>query len=258
MEQFRNKKLIIFDLDDTLAPSKSSIDEEMAGLLAKLLEVKKIAVMSGGSLQRLELQILQNLSCSEALLGNLFLFPTCATSFLRYQNGSWHVVYKEELSAEEKETITKALEDAILHVDFPSEKIYGARVEDRGTQVTFSGLGQDAPLELKRTWDESGARRRSIADILMQSIPEYSVRIAGTTSIDITRKGIHKGYGVTQIEKHLGIRRDRMLFVGDALSPEGNDYPVKEAGVDCVEVSGPEETKEKIREILSARNVVKN
>ena len=61
MEQFRNKKLIIFDLDDTLAPSKSSIDEEMAGLLAKLLEVKKIAVMSGGSLQRLELQILREL-----------------------------------------------------------------------------------------------------------------------------------------------------------------------------------------------------
>src|SRR3989338_1512685 len=258
MEQFRNKKLIIFDLDDTLAPSKSSIDEEMAGLLVKLLEVKKIAVMSGGSLQRLELQILKNLSCPDMLLENLFLFPTCATSFLRYRDGLWYVVYKEELRTEEKEKITKALEDAISRVGFPPEKIYGTRIEDRGTQITFSGLGQDAPLELKRTWDESGARRCSIADILVQSIPEYSVRVAGTTSIDITRKGIHKGYGVTQIEKHLGIRRDRMLFVGDALSPEGNDYPVKEAGVDCVEVSGPEETREKIREILSARNVVKN
>ncbi|OGZ44141.1 MAG: hypothetical protein A2756_01715 [Candidatus Ryanbacteria bacterium RIFCSPHIGHO2_01_FULL_48_27] len=251
MEQYAQKKLIIFDLDDTLAPSKSPIDAEMAGLLVKLLAHKKVAVMSGGSLKQLELQILQNLSCTDTLLGNFFLFPTCATSFLRHQNGSWHVVYKEELGAKEKQTITKALEVALLKIGLPSEKIYGTRIEDRGTQVTFSGLGQDAPLALKRTWDTAGEKRRAVTSILEGSIPEYAIRIAGTTSIDITRKGIHKGYGVAQIEKHLGVSRDEMLFIGDALSPEGNDYPVKEAGVLCVEVSGPEETKKIIRIVLS-------
>ena len=41
------KRLIVFDLDGTLAPSKSSLDAEMAALLNKLLGFIKVAVISG-------------------------------------------------------------------------------------------------------------------------------------------------------------------------------------------------------------------
>jgi hypothetical protein len=43
------KSLIIFDLDGTLAESKSSLDGEMAALLGRLLEVVKVAIISGGA-----------------------------------------------------------------------------------------------------------------------------------------------------------------------------------------------------------------
>ncbi|MCH8889020.1 HAD hydrolase family protein, partial [Patescibacteria group bacterium] len=78
-------------------------------------------------------------------------------------------------------------------------------------------------------------------------------RIGGTTSIDVTKKGIDKAYGIQKIEKSLNIRRDNMLFIGDAVFPGGNDYSVKEAGVKTIQVSGPEETKEIIRELLKIK-----
>jgi len=42
-----------------------------------------------------------------------------------------------------------------------------------------------------------------------------------------------------------------MIYIGDALFPGGNDYPVEEAGVDSIRVKGPEETKQVIRTIIA-------
>ena len=44
----KEKKLIVFDLDGTLAESKSGMDSQMAGLMRRLLNEKMVAVISGG------------------------------------------------------------------------------------------------------------------------------------------------------------------------------------------------------------------
>jgi hypothetical protein len=41
-----------------------------------------------------------------------------------------------------------------------------------------------------------------------------------------------------------------MIYIGDALFVGGNDYPAEEAGVDCIPVKGPEETKRVIQTII--------
>ncbi|HEY4195665.1 MAG TPA: hypothetical protein VGM63_09015 [Mucilaginibacter sp.] len=43
------KKLIVFDLDGTLAESKAAIDNEMVSLLVRLLTVARVALISGGN-----------------------------------------------------------------------------------------------------------------------------------------------------------------------------------------------------------------
>ena len=48
------KKLVIFDLDGTLAESKSPVDAEMAELLRGLLAVAKVAIISGGDWPQFE------------------------------------------------------------------------------------------------------------------------------------------------------------------------------------------------------------
>ena len=247
----RNKKIIVFDLDGTLTISKSPIDKEMAELLARLLAYKDVAVMSGAHLAQYQKQFLNYLKIDAAALTRLHLLPTCGASWFRYQNG-WQNVYKEELMNADKEKIISAFNQVLSEVGHSPEKVFGDILEDRGgTQISFSALGQLAPHDLKKSWDPDFSKRLAIKVLLDKQIPEFDVKVAGTTSIDVTRQGIDKAYGISKIESVLGFRKPEMLFVGDALFPGGNDYPVKEAGVDCVQVGDPEETKELIYRIIN-------
>ncbi|VVB73909.1 Eukaryotic phosphomannomutase [uncultured archaeon] len=245
------KELIIFDLDGTLAESKMPMDREMSDLLRKLLRRKKVAVISGGAYAQFEKQFLESLDCPPDLLKNLYLFPTCATSFYRHEDG-WKNVYEERLSPEERDRILAAFDEALKETGFvPLDRPFGEVIENRGTQITFSALGQNAPIELKRGWDPDFSRRKRIKSALEKRVPEFEIRMGGSTSIDVTRKGIDKAYAISKIEEQTGISRAGMLFIGDALFEGGNDYPVKATGVECIQVSGPAKTKEVIRSLLA-------
>jgi|SRR5579859_1416312 len=234
-------KLIVFDLDGTLAESKSSLGPEMSGLLHGLLGITKVAVISGGDWPQFEKQLLPNFSVDERL-ANLSLLPTCGTKFFRYEAG-WQKIYSEDLNAAEKEKIVSAITNAVEVAGFKAERVWGEVIEDRGSQITFSALGQQAPLAEKSKWDFDFVKRKKIKTILDTQIPEFSVRIGGTTSIDVTKPGIDKAYGIGKLRVLLGISLEEMLFVGDALFVGGNDYPVKEAGVVSIAVRGPNETR---------------
>jgi len=235
------KKLIVFDLDGTLAESKSSLDAEMSALLHDLLGVVKVAIISGGDWPQFEKQLLSYLPHDERLV-NLSLLPTCGTKFFQY-TGDWKKLYAENFSADEKEKIVSALKKALGVAGFQVEKVWGEVIEDRGSQITFSALGQQAPLEEKEKWDPDFSKRKTIKAILDTLIPEFSIRLGGSTSIDVTKPGIDKAYGIGKLRDILGISLKEMIFIGDALFPGGNDYPAEEAGVACIRVRGPHETK---------------
>ena len=243
------KKLIVFDLDGTLAGSKSPLDSEMSGLLHDLLLIVKVAVISGGDWPQFEKQLLSNLPHDERL-ANLSLLPTCGTKFYRYDSAAWKKIYSEDLTPEERDKILSSLTKAIISADFKTDKLRGEQIEDRGSQITFSALGQKAPLEEKNKWDPDFSKRKKIKAILDTLVPEFSVRIGGSTSIDITKPGIDKAYGIRKLRDLLGISLKEMIYIGDALYVGGNDYPAKEAGVDCISVKDPNETKRVILTII--------
>jgi hypothetical protein len=247
-------KLIVADLDGTLSMSKTPIDPEMASLICQLLKHKDLAVISGGSYSQFQHQFISTLNKYSKNLQNLYLFPTCATSMYIMKNNGWEKVYGYEIGADTKKKIFEAFGKALSEYGFnkPS-KIYGELIEDRGTQVTFSAYGQLAPLELKSTWDPDCKKRLGIISYLKKYLPEdLEAKVGGTTSIDVTKKGIDKAYGIRKIEENLKYKTGEMLFLGDKLDEGGNDYPVKSTGVKCIKVDGPEETKKIIREIISA------
>ena len=243
------KKLIVFDLDGTLAESKLPLDPEMATLFGQLLDVVQVAIISGGGWPQFEKQALSNLP-QTARLRNLSLLPTCGTKFYRY-DGSWKELYSEDFLAPQQKKIIDALNEAVETAGFRAEKHWGDLIEDRGSQITFSALGQEAPLAEKKKWDPDFAKRKRIKSILEVMIPEYSIQLGGSTSIDITKPGIDKGYGIKKLHDILGIGIEAMLFIGDALFPGGNDYPAKAAGVDSIEVRDPNETKRVIEAIIA-------
>jgi len=245
------KKLIVFDLDGTLAPSKSSLDSEMASLLHDLLGVVRAAVISGGAWLQFERQVLSKLKQDERL-ANLSILPTCGTQFFQYA-GQWTRLYAGDFMTGEKEKIIGSLSSVAI-AGFKVEKTWGEAIEDRGSQITYSALGQQAPLEDKEKWDADFAKRKKIKAILDTLIPKFSVRLGGATSIDVTKPGIDKAYGIKKLREILGIEVKEMIYVGDALFPGGNDYPAEEAGVVSIAVRGPDDTKRVIETMIACLN----
>lgn len=220
-------KIVIFDLDGTLVVSKQRLDNEMTDLLAKLMEETKVAITSGGKWGQFLKQVIEPLETHKAQLSNLYIFPTCGGAFYWYKDGKWKIVYEHLLSSEQRKKIIAAFKKAFEEVGFNQpEKIYGEQIEERGTQVTFSALGQTAPVPEKAKWDPDLSKRKKILPVLEQLLPEFQIAFGGMTSIDVNLKGINKAYALEQIEKHLGVKISEMLYVGDKLEPGGNDYVV--------------------------------
>ena len=248
------KKLISFDLDGTLTESKSNLTQDVAKALCQLLLKRKVAVISGAAFPQFAKQFLANLGCPEDHLKNLFIIPMNGSSMYKFEDGAWQALYEDKLSNEEKKKVMWAFEKAFKEVGFIApERPSGELIEDRGGQITFSGLGSKAPLETKRVWDPDQEKRKPIRNALAKFLPEFEVKIGGTTSIDITRGGIDKAFGLHKLSQVLSTNESEMLYVGDALYEGGNDSSVKKLGVETIQVSGPKESIEIIENILETR-----
>jgi phosphomannomutase len=235
-------KAVVFDLDDTLAESKSTMDPAMSQALAALLERVPVCIISGGRFEQFESQALDGFTASAAALARLHLMPTCGTRYYLWDGSSWAMQYAEDLSDDEKARSMAALEQGAQELGLWHPGPWGDIIEDRGSQITFSALGQRAPVAEKVAWDPDGAKKRALWEYVSPRLPDLEVRGGGSTSIDITRKGIDKAYGVGKLLTQLDATRDELLFIGDRLDPTGNDYPVYAMGVACVAVHGWRDT----------------
>jgi phosphomannomutase len=248
------RKVIAFDLDDTLAVTKSPISDKMSELLGKLLEKYDVCVISGGKYEQFTKQVVDRLEVREHLLNRLHLMPTCGTRYYRYDElkDDWQMQYAEDLTEEQKQKIVDALEQVSKELGLWVDKPAGEIIEDRGSQITMSALGQQATPADKYAWAEKYKDIRPILrDKVAELIPDLEVRIGGTTSTDVTMIGIDKAYGMHKLIDALDISKDEILFIGDKLQEGGNDYPVRSMGIDCIEVEGWEDTARVIEGILA-------
>ncbi|HSW85289.1 MAG TPA: HAD-IIB family hydrolase [Candidatus Saccharimonadales bacterium] len=245
------KKLIAFDLDGTLAPSKSTLPRRMAGLLDELLEKFQVCIISGGKYELFQHQVLSQLTKSSRLLKNLHLMPTSGTRYFSYDENidDWRLEYAENLTQDQKVKIIKALEEGLEESGHKADKTYGQTIEDRDSQITLSMLGQEIVAELgdegvriKEAWDPDGAKKLKIHSIVAPKIPEFEVRASGATSIDVTKPGIDKAYGMEKLMLATGLSKQDILFLGDKIIEGGNDYAVYKIGIDCIAVRNWEDT----------------
>lgn len=253
----RMKKLIAFDLDGTLAPSKSHFTPRMVGLFDNLLSKYEVCVISGGKYELFQRQFLAQITEEAALLKRLHLMPTSGTRYYRFENGKWVQQYAEDFTPEEKKKIIKALEEGLEESGHKAEKTYGPTIEDRDSQITLSPLGQEVVAELgeeglqiKESWDPDMKLRMEIAELVRPKIPNFNVKVAGLTSIDVTFPGVDKAYGLNKLMDATGIKKEEILYMGDKIIPGGNDYAVEEMGVDCISVRSWEDTAYAIEGIV--------
>jgi phosphomannomutase len=244
-------RLVAFDLDDTLAPSKSAIDPRIGAQLIALAQRVEVAIISGGQLEQFRAQVVDRLpDASAETLSHVHLLPTCGTQYYRIESAGIVTVYAHALTADEKSRALNAVEGEARRLGLWEAETWGDILEDRGSQITFSALGQRAPLEAKTAWDPTGAKKNTLREAVATRIPDLEVRSGGSTSVDITHRGIDKAYGMRQLAEQTGIPLDDMLFVGDRLDPDGNDYPVLAIGVTCHAVEGWEDTAAYLDDLL--------
>ncbi|WP_018143555.1 HAD-IIB family hydrolase [Alloscardovia criceti] len=244
-------KLLAFDLDNTLARSKMPMTQETTHLFASLTHIMPVAIVTGGRYELIESQVLDTV-IGHAYADNLDLLPTTGTSYYSWNGRAFERVYAVELSVQQKTRAFHALESCARALGYWYENTQGPRIEDRGSQVTFSALGSAARLEDKETWDSDGVKRQLMADQVQQLLPDLTVRVAGATSIDISQRGLDKSYAVQQLARLHKIDVQDIVFVGDRMTPGGNDYPAAQAGTRAVSVTGPDQTNIFMKDFMQA------
>ncbi|WP_431803204.1 HAD-IIB family hydrolase [Microbacterium sp. bgisy203] len=244
-------RLVAFDLDDTLAPSKSAIDPRIGELLVALAARVEVAIISGGQLGQFTAQVVDRLpQASDEVLARMHLLPTCGTQYYRLTPAGIETVYARSLTDDQKQRALAAVEEEARRLGLWESETWGEILEDRGSQITFSALGQSAPVDAKSAWDPTGEKKNALRDAVAARVPDLEVRSGGSTSVDITERGIDKAYGMRQLAEQTGIALDDMLFVGDRLDEHGNDYPVLAMGVACQAVEGWPDTAEFLERLI--------
>lgn len=243
-------KLVAFDLDNTLAPSRGPISDEMASRLGALLNYVDVCIITGGSIEQIKKQVLERLPVI-ADTDRLHLMPTCGTRYFQIVKGEPVLRYEQVMNPRDIDAALYELELAAKYYGHWFDKPWGNILQNHGTQVTFSALGIEAPLKAKTSWDPDNAKKKQIKKAVQNRLTHLDVRLGGHTSIDVTMKGIDKGYGIVKLCDFAGIKPDDILFIGDRLDKDGNDYPVRATGAHCMSVKNPDGTVRIIDELLT-------
>jgi phosphomannomutase len=253
------RHVIAFDLDGTLAPSKTALPDRMAALLDRLLDVYHVCIISGGKFEIFKQNVLSNLQADPARLERLHLMPTCGTCYYKYDTAKaeWEKVYSEDLTTAEKDKVREVMAEVVKRFGYEEKETYGEIIEDRGSLMAWSALGQDIITELgeeglrrKEEWDPDNSKKAKLRDAAAEMLPDLEVRAGGLTTIDITKPGIDKAYGMKKLMDILEIGKDEIFFIGDRIYEGGNDYPVKVMGIDTLQIDDWKQTAAAVEAIL--------
>ena len=253
------KKVLSFDVDQTLNIAKTPIPDEIADLLIGCLKNNlQICPISGQKFDQFLVQIVDPLKSHGATaqdLANLHLFVAQGTQYYRYnpETETWLKIYDYPLKEEEVKKITEALETAAKELGFwEADKLKDGDeiIENRLSQVTFSALGQKAGTKEKYAWDPDCKKREKIVEKAKALAPEFDYEIGGTTSINAIKPGMNKKFGMENLLKQLSVEKSDVLYFGDMTQPGGNDYPVVKMGIETITVRSHEDTAFALRGIL--------
>ena len=245
---FKNKKVVIADVDDTICVSCQVITDQMAETINALIaQDYTFAFISGTDIKYLLEMVSSGLSQPH------YLLATTGTRCMSVgADGSHQMIYEHLLSSEEKSEIKAALEKLVREFDIQTLTTKEDQIQDRGSQVTLSAIGRHAPRDQKKIYDPDGAKRTQWVSHLKNILNplKYEMNIAGSTSVDITPAGLDKEWGIRSFAKKYDISHSDIIFFGDKLYPGGNDFPATKV-VDCIAVTSPEDTLTKLTQLLS-------
>lgn len=204
-------KHLFFDMDETIAPSRQPILSKMYDFLSSLSQ--DIVIVSGQTVEKISWQS-----------NNL-------PAFRLGQNGNHAVdmdgveLWNTPLTETERFEILDHISEIAELLEHPPNPEWNP-IEDRGAQITFSPIGNTAPVELKKAFDPERKKRESLLDQIPFASADLVVKIGGSTSLDYIHKDRHKGSNVQKLIDLMHWRNEDCIYFGDGLFPGGNDEAV--------------------------------
>jgi len=235
-------RMLVCDVDGTLAESRQPISDEIKEELFKLANRREVCLITGGSYKLLKYQLGK---VPEGVI--LHLMPTMGMHYVLLENKKATKIYSVSLKKKEKDKIIYAIKRLIKQFDLSKLASFEDQIDDRKTQISFSALGKDADLVEKKKFDPTANIRKSWIVFLSKYLPEYEIRIGGTTTLDFTRKGMDKGYGLRRLANFTGISLNKFLYIGDRIFEGGNDDAARRLNIDHYNVGGIAETLEVLK-----------
>lgn len=201
---------LFFDLDNTVTRSRSKISEELKVLLSQTKH--DVIVVSGATTEQIAWQVDGTPCYKLGQNGNHALKPDNKT------------LWEEKLDAAEKAVIKKHIDQ--IEITWPVTDTTDL-IQDRGCQISYSLLGHNEEISKKEAFDPGG---NLVRKELLEKFPFISdaieVKIGGTTTLDYTAKGRHKGYYVDRLIEEMKWDKGNCVYFGDMLFPGGNDETV--------------------------------
>ena len=213
------KKVYLFDIDGTLTPPRQKMDENFAEFFLPFAKENIVYLATGSDIEKAREQVDKR------------ILTMCQGVFACSGNEFWERgkrVYSREFHP--RPQLVTFLEQCVEDSDYHTKT--GNHLEHRTGMLNFSVVGRNATLEQRQAyheWDKRRRERMSIAVTLLAQPKEFGdvdVSIGGEISIDIYPKGKDKSQAVRTIRQ---LHDLPIVFMGDKMGPNGNDFPVAKA-----------------------------
>jgi len=223
-EDRATKKLVLFDVDETLTPARQALSTEMIKTLRDLRKKAMVGFVSGSDLAKIS----EQLSVNGSNVVEDFDYAFAENGLTAYKNGQ--PLDSQSFIGFLGEEKYKPFVNFILHyiadLDLPIKR--GTFVEFRNGMVNVSPIGRNATIPDRKefeAYDKVHGIRTAFVKVLKEKFPDYNLTysIGGQISFDIFPNGWDKTYALKHVEDE-GF--EEIHFFGDKTYKGGNDYEI--------------------------------
>ena len=236
----KNRNKFIFDVDGTLTPSRGKMDYNFKAFFNTFCLVNDVYLVTGSDKPKTIEQISEG------------TYNLCKRVYQCSGSDVWDA---ETNILKSGWTLSDLARTFLISCEYesPFTERTGNHIEQRSGMVNFSVVGRNATTEERAkyvVYDTYKDERTTIAKAFNIMFPELEARPGGETGIDIAPRGSDKSQILVDFN-----RQDSIVFFGDRMDIDGNDYPLKLANYSGKNhhVEGWQHTWEKLREYSTNR-----
>ncbi|KAI0372737.1 eukaryotic phosphomannomutase [Pilatotrama ljubarskyi] len=246
------KKLMLFDVDETLTPARSPVSPEILAVLRALRKKVAIGVVGGSDYVKINEQFTVP-GLSAGVLSE-FDYAFGENGLIAYKLGQ--PLPSQSFIKFLGEERWKKLANFILHyiadLDIPIKR--GTFIEFRNGMVNVSPLGRNATMQERHefaAYDKQHQVRQAFVDVLREKFADYGLTfsIGGQISFDVFPHGWDKRFCLQHVADE---NFEEIHFYGDKTQPGGNDHEIfSDPRTIGHTVKNPADTLQQLTELLS-------